>query len=229
MGTHPRPEGSDDALSVRLRAETSAVHREAEARPFMQTFFAGRLFREGYVAWLARQEHIYRALEDALGANADHPALVNVVPSALFRAERITSDLHHLTGGSPPNGQALTTATRQYRDRIVAVAESFAPGLLAHAWLRYMGNVGGQHVLRRLAAKATGLPEDAERGLAFTDYSALGEVGPFFRSFHAALDAAPLSSSDADQVIAEAEGAFRLNIALTDELARDLDVETVST
>ena len=43
---HPRPDGDADALSVRLRAETAEVHREAEQRPFMKTFFAGQLSRE---------------------------------------------------------------------------------------------------------------------------------------------------------------------------------------
>ena len=114
------------------------------------------------------------------------------MPPALQRAERIAEDLEVLTDGSWRPGGDRSPATARYCERIEAAA-AFPPGLVAHAWLRYLGNVGGRDVLRRLAAASTGLPEDAERGLSFTDFSAVGEIRPFFQRFHAALDALDLT------------------------------------
>lgn len=220
---HPRPTGPAEALSSQLRTATSAIHKEAEARPFMQTFFAGELPRAAYVEWLARQWHLYRTLEAQLaGLPADEPA-AHIVPVALHRADRIAADLAHLTAGAWRAGDEPTPATAAYCRRIEA-ASAFPPALVAHAWLRYLGNVGGRDVLRRLAAASTGLPEDAPVGLAFTDFSAVGEIRPFFAGFHAALDALELTDEEQAAVVEEADAGFRLNIALTDELAADCGI-----
>jgi heme oxygenase (biliverdin-producing, ferredoxin) len=220
---HPRPTGPAEALSTRLRSATSEVHKEAEARPFMQAFFAGQLPRAAYVEWLARQWHLYTTLEEELrGLPPDEPAAA-VVPAVLYRADRIAADLTFLTDGTWVPGSAPSPATARYGDRIRAAA-AFPPALVAHAWLRYLGNVGGRDVLRRLAASSTGLGEDAPAGLAFTDFSAVGEIRPFFQRFHAALDGLELSEDDQHRVVAEAEAGFRLNIELTDELAADCAV-----
>ena len=221
--THPAPTGDPDALSVRLRTETSAIHREAEQQPFMRTFFAARLSRDAYILWLSRQRHIYRALEDALVGCSFHPAIAGVVPPELHRSAAIESDLQHLTGTAGPSGEELSPATQSYVERITSAAREFPPGLLAHAWLRYLGNVGARDVLRRLTVAAIG-EETGGPGLAFTDYSAIGDVGQFFRTFHTAVDAAPLTGAEKQRVVDEGTVGFRLNIALTDELATDLDL-----
>ena len=217
---HPRPTGSADALSARLRASTAEIHKEAEARPFMRVFFAGELPRDAYVDWLARQWHLYRTLETGLASISPSVPEHGVVPSELHRVARIEVDLDHLTGGAWRDQDHLTPATRDYAGRIAATY-SFPAGLVAHAWLRYMGNVGGRDVLRRLVAGCIGAFDGDERGLAFTDFSAVGEIRPFFAEFHAKLDALPLSSYDTAAAVAEADAGFRLNIALTDELAVD--------
>lgn len=220
---HPRPTGDDDALSSRLRAATAEIHRAAEARPFMRAFFGERLSREAYVGWLARQWHLYRAIEAGLDALPPTAPERGIVPRSLYRAERIRADLDHLSDGSWREEDHRTAATLLYVERIRAAAV-VPPTLLAHAWLRYLGNVGGRDVLRRLAACAIGAPEGDERGLAFTDFAAIGDIRPFFERFHEALDALTLDDEEAQRVVAEAITGFRLNIALTDELAEDYGI-----
>lgn len=226
---HPRPTAGGDALSSLLRVGTAQIHKGAERRPFMRIFFAGRLRKDAYVAWLARLWHLYRTLETALDAIPRNRPESGLVPPALYRTDRIEADLDHLTNGEWRNEDHLSPATRNYMRRIESAAVLPA-GLIAHAWLRYMGNIGGRDTLRRLTAAAIGAVADENEGLAFTDYSALGEIGPFFADFHAKLDALPLTTGEKDAALAEAEAGFRLNIALTDELAHDFqlasDLET---
>jgi heme oxygenase len=217
---HPRPTGSADAFSTLLRASTTEVHKEAEARPFMRAFFAGELAREPYIDWLARQRHLYRTLESGLERISPARPEHDVVPVQLHRTARIEADLDHLTDGEWRDQDHLTPATRAYVDRIEAT-DGFPAGLVAHAWLRYMGNVGGRDVLHRLVAGCIGATDGDDRGLAFTDFSEVGEVRPFFAAFHARLDALPLSPEEKSAAVAEADVGFRLNIALTDELAAD--------
>ena len=222
---HPRPTGASEALSTRLRAATSEIHKEAEQRPFMRAFFAGVLPRNAYVEWLSRQWHLYRAIEVGLVALPADSGAGAVVPTSLHRADRIADDLDHLTKGAwSADAATVSVATGDYVDRIESTYE-FPPGLVAHAWLRYLGNVGGRDVLRRLAASSIGVdPGDDVPGLSFTDYAAVGEIRPFFAGFHERLDALPLDESEAARAVAEADAGFRLNIALTDELAEDCRV-----
>lgn len=221
---HPRPTAPAGALSSQLRTATSAIHKEAEQRPFMRAFFAGELPRAAYIEWLGRQWHLYGALENGLRSLAPGTPEAGVVPPVLYRTERIADDLVHLTDGDWVGGGPMSPATARYVERIVA-ASTWPPALLAHAWLRYLGNVGGRDVLRRISASALGVDPAATReGLAFTDFSAVGEVRPFFARFHEALDALPLDEADASRVVAEADAGFRLNIELTDELAIDCSV-----
>lgn len=224
---HPRPTGEAEALSTMLRSATAQIHKDAEQRPFMKAFFGGSLPRDAYIGWLRRQWHLYRALEHGLGRLPDHDPAAHVVPPELHRTERIEADLDHLTAGSWRRGDDCTPATAAYVERIESTYE-FPAGLVAHAWLRYMGNVGGRDVLRRLVAGAVGAADGDEGGLAFTDYSAVGEIRPFFAGFHARLDSLPLSDEDKRRAVAEADAGFRLNIALTDELADDFVVGAAS-
>lgn len=220
---HPRPTGDTQALSSLLRASTAEIHKEAEQRPFMRAFFAGVLPRDAYIGWLARQWHLYRTIEAALDAlRADRPDR-GLVPRVLYRTDRIEGDLDHLTGCSWRNDGHLTPATRQYVERIEG-ARGLPAGIVAHAWLRYMGNVGGRDTLRRLVAASIGADETDVAGLAFTDFSAVGEIRPFFADFHARLDALPLTDAEKAAAVGEADAGFRLNIALTDELADDFRI-----
>lgn len=221
---HPRPPGDAEALSTLLRASTSKIHKEAEQRPFMRAFFAGVLPRDAYIGWLARQWHLYRTLEAALDAlPADRPER-GLVPTSLYRTKRIEADLDHLTDDTWRDTDHFTAATRAYVQRIES-ARVFPAGLIVHAWLRYMGNVGGRETLRRLAASSIGAAEEDDAGLAFTDFSEVAEIRPFFAEFHGRLDRLPLTDDQREVAVDEASVGFRLNIALTDELALDFGIE----
>lgn len=226
MGTHPKPVGGEDSLALRLREGTSVNHREAERRPFMRVFFKGELPKEAYVAWMQRQWFIYKQLEESQVALAEHDVVGPMVDPRLFRTERIEADLDLL---QPDWRSTLdqTEATKAYVDRIAWSAQAFPAGFVAHMWLRYMGNIGGAHILRRLIASSVGLDssEPDTPGLAFADYSDLGEVGPFFGSFHGRMNAMPVDDVAKGRIVEEADLGFRLNMALTDELAADFGIE----
>jgi len=223
MATHPKPTGAPDALSTMLREGTAVNHREAERRPFMRVFFKGQLPRDPYVAWISRQWFIYSALEETAEELRDHPVVGVMYTPEIRRRDRLEQDLAFFLGDSWSDRVAPSPATEKYVDRVRWCAAEFPEGWVAHQWLRYMGNIGGQEILRRLVTRSQVLVDD--RGLAFYQWPEIGEIGPFFGRFHGRMDSMDLDAATKPRVVDEADQAFMLNMMLTDELAADFGIE----
>jgi heme oxygenase len=223
MATHPKPAGGADALSTMMREGTSVNHREAERRPFMRVFFKGQLPREPYVAWIGRQWFVYEAIEQAAEQLRDDPIVGVMHTPEIRRQDRLGEDLKFFLGPDWRDRIAPSPATEKYVERIQWCRDEFPAGWVAHQWLRYMGNIGGQEILRRLVTKSQELTDD--RGLAFYQWPDIGEVSPFFGRFHARMDSMDLDLSMKQRVVEEADQAFLLNMMLTDELAADFGIE----
>lgn len=231
MGTHPRTAAPDDALSTMLREGTSVNHREAERRPFMRVFFKGETPRDAYVEWMARQWFVYDALEDVAEKLRGDEVVGRMYTPALLRRDRLAADLEVLIGSDWREQISPSPVTERYVERIRWCGDEFRPGWVAHQWLRYLGNVGGQQVLRRLGTKVLGLDgsgidvvDTRGDGLDFFRYD-VGEVGPFFADYHQRLNSMPLDLETKQQVVDEGDAAFQLNMDLTDELANDFGIE----
>lgn len=211
------------SLSELLREGTSVNHREAERRPFMRVFFKGETPRAAYAEWMIRQFFIYEALEQTGEALADHPVVGVMHSPGLYRTAALDRDLRVLAGEDWRAGAKPSPVTDEYVERIRWSAEDFPPGWVAHQWLRSLGNIGGQEILRRLAVKINGFDPNGP-GMDFFRYD-VGEVGPFFRDFHQRMNAMALDDQTKQRVVEEGDRGFRLNMALTDELAADFGIQ----
>ena len=219
----PRERADDGtALSELLREGTSINHREAERRPFMRVFFKGETPREAYAEWMSRQWFIYAALEDVGLALADHPVVGVMHTPALARAEALDRDLRILRGDAWRDRAKPSPVTEEYIERIRWCGDAFPEGWVAHAWLRYLGNVGGQEILRRLAVKINGFDPDGP-GMDFFRYD-VGEVRAFFGDFHGRMNSMPVDDDAKRRIVEEGDLAFRMNMSLTDELAADFGI-----
>ena len=210
-------------LSELLREGTSVNHREAERRPFMRVFFKGETPKDAYAEWMVRQWFIYEALERTGETVKEHPVVGVMHEPALYRTEALARDLVILRGEDWRDDAKPSPVTEEYVARIEWCAAEFPPGWVAHQWLRYLGNIGGQEILRRLAVKINGFDPDGP-GMDFFRYDAIGEVGPFFKSFHQKMNSMDLDAETKERVVEEGDRGFKLNMALTDELAEDFGV-----
>ena len=209
------------SLSVQLRGQTSAIHRDAERVAFMRVFFKGEIPRDAYAEWLRRQWFVYAALEEETERLRDHPVVGRMYAPELLRLERLERDLDYFMG-SGWDRTSVTPATVGYVDRIREVAATFPPGWVAHQWLRYMGNLGGQDVLRRLVTSAY---DTGENGLEFHRYPDIADGKEYLAGYHTRLDSMPLDAAAIQRVAEEGGIAFKLNIGLTEELAHDFDIK----
>jgi heme oxygenase (biliverdin-producing, ferredoxin) len=212
----------EHALSARLRAATRSAHDRVERGPMMQRLLAGRLPLADYRRLLAQFQALYGALETALAGQSGNPQVTRLCPPALRRGQAIAEDLGYLVTCPPQTDTGpLVPATLAYVVRLQHLAQHDLPRLLAHAYVRYLGDLyGGQMLGRRLRqqhALAAGL------GTRFYEFGDASRVRDLILDFRAALDAFPLSPAQSDALVAEACEAFDRHGQIFEQLLQESD------
>ena len=215
-------------LAQRLRDDTAHLHREAERSPFMAALLAGRCDHVAYCLLLQHLCPVYAALEDSLPRAAHHPWLRGFWSPALRRLPALQADLACLQDlqGMSDGGLAgaVPPAVRSYATRIAAlvpaasttVSDTAAAQLLAHAYVRYLGDLSGGQILRRIVRHSLGLTGAA--GTAFYDFGEPAQATALARQMREALQALPDSGAAADAAVSEARWCFDQHLRLFEAL-----------
>jgi len=180
----------------------------------MRRVLRGDVGRGEYVALLVDLAALYDALETELDRHAGHPVLAPFAPGALRRHAALLADVAALAAGPPP---APGPAARAYAAHLHALGASAPVRLVAHAYVRYMGDLSGGQILRGIVERALALRDGAgtDAGTAFHDFAAAGDPDALKRRFRDALDALPAEWADA--VVDEALVAFAMHERLFTE------------
>ncbi len=205
------------SLAERLRSETRTLHLTAERSRFMGELLHGRLARSAYCALLRNLHAIYAALEPALQRHALHPAIAPIYSPALWRTQALAMDLIALHGESWHAAWQLQPATQRYVSRLNQLVTEQPELLLAHAYVRYLGDLSGGQLLRRIVANTLGAPEG--EGTAFYHFGDATETRALTQSFRAGLAQIAVDANGADSMVGEAVQSFELHCELFDQLA----------
>lgn len=202
-------------LSAALRAGTREDHEAAERSAFVEHLVGGKLPLAGYVDLAAQQHAVYTALEAAgdrlVAAGADG----DLVFPELVRVPAIEADLAHLLGDGWRTAVRVLPATADYVARLEAAGDDL-PRYAAHAYTRYLGDLSGGQVLKRMIERHHGL---SGAGVSFYDFPQIHRLKPFKDVYRERLDALALTPAQRAEVVEEARVAFRLNRALFAALA----------
>ncbi len=213
-------------LAQQLRDGTRRSHTSAERTSFVKGFLRGVVSREQYAALMGRFWHVYQALETALDQHADHPAVAPLHFPALRRQDAILRDLKHFSPcldaslnkeSKIRNQECLSPATAAYVARLQHLADRRPDLLSAHSYVRYLGDLSGGQILKGITVRALRLPPGA--GVDFYEFPLIPDHAAFKTAYRAALDSLPLTPESQAEIIAEANLAFQLNIALFNELS----------
>lgn len=203
-------------FSEAIREHTLEDHQRAEESGFMRQLLSGALNEGAYFALVAQLWHVYSALEDVARALPESSPARPFVMHELDRVDALEADLtHHYGEGWREHVEPLE-ATRAYDERLRAVAADWAGGFVAHHYTRYLGDLFGGQVIKRMVIAAYGLSPDA--GVSFLTFPDIDRTKPFRDRYRALLDAAPWDDAERERVIDEVRMAYRLNIALFAEL-----------
>ncbi|KZP14754.1 heme oxygenase-like protein [Athelia psychrophila] len=183
----PAPDFSQPISKI-LREGTTAAHEAIEYSPGSTWLSRGELDKSEYTRLLMMLWHVYNALESALETHAGHPVLQHTHdPVLLARAPALAEDIAFFlrcpvsTWQSNPAHTALLLShpapLEAYESRIRALSESGdAALLLAHAYVRYLGDLSGGQIIQRRVARAYDLDVATGDGMRFYKFGATDEA-----------------------------------------------------
>lgn len=206
-----------DGLAEALRKATRELHRRAERAGVIAELIAGRVRAPAYLLLAFNLLPIYRALEAALGDQASRPVLAELVRPELARARLLAGDVVILAERLPETPLRVLAESEAYRCRIETIAKSCPERLLAHAYVRYLGDLSGGQLLARRLARTPGIGPEATR---FYEFSGVGDLSVAKIEYRRAIDRAGTRLLDPGGVVEEACEAFRLTIALSEAVAK---------
>jgi heme oxygenase (biliverdin-producing, ferredoxin) len=220
------------SLAERLKSETRALHVATERSSFMGALLRGQMERPAYRNLLRNLHAIYAALEPALVHHAAHPMLAPLVMPALWRLPALVHDLQLLdtaAGSRPPSVRphqthqppqapsSIQPATHAYVARLHTLDATAPALLLAHAYVRYLGDLSGGQMLRSIVART--LAPDCAGAVAFYDFGDEGQTRALTAAFRSGLLQVPVDGRATDALVDEARSAFERHQQLFTELA----------
>uniref|UniRef100_A0A8D2D6K8 Heme oxygenase 1 n=1 Tax=Sciurus vulgaris TaxID=55149 RepID=A0A8D2D6K8_SCIVU len=214
----PQRDSMPQDLSEALKEATKEVHTQAENAEFMRNFQKGQVTRKGFKLAMASLYHVYSALEEEIERNKDDPVYTPLYfPEELHRRAALEQDMAFWYGPHWQEEIPYSPATQRYVGRLRQVGRWEPELLVAHAYARYLGDLSGGQVLKKIAQKALDLPSSGE-GLAFFTFPNIASATKFKQLYRSRMNALEMTPEVRRRVIEEAKTAFLLNIQLFEEL-----------
>ncbi|MGO1165854.1 MAG: heme oxygenase (biliverdin-producing) [Janibacter sp.] len=210
----------DQPLSLALRTETSSAHADAEGSAFIEQLMSGDACRPAFVALVAQQLVIYRALEEVLwGEYADHPLVAPILDHRLDRVAALEQDLAFFTGedlggGRGPGEVHIVPAAADYAHQLRA--EHTPEAMLAHHYVRYLGDLSGGQIIARLVQRHYGIDT---AGLSFYRFAEIPKPKPYKDEYRATLDRLDIDDGTRRRILDAAADSFELNRRVFADLA----------
>ena len=150
----------------------------------------------------------------------DHPVIKPIGFKELFRKETLEDDLSFYYGPNWKKEISISSSAKSYVERIRLVAKESPELLVAHHYTRYIGDLSGGQILKKIAKKALNLNDN--KGLSFYDFDMIDDDKKFKENYSKTLNGLPINQTIADQIIDEANQSFTYNMKMFKELEGNL-------
>ena len=202
-------------LAVQLKEGTKKSHSAAENTKFVASFLRGVLDPKQYRQLLTNFYYVYDTMEQRIRETED-PLVKAIKSEALERKEALELDLEYYYGPTWKDEQIPSEACNTYCYRINEVAEKDPYLLIAHHYTRYIGDLSGGQVLKEITQRV--LQPPVGKGLNFYEFPSIQNAKDFKNNYRAVLDNLDVDQSQINNLIAEANYAFRLNMYMFEEI-----------
>jgi heme oxygenase (biliverdin-producing, ferredoxin) len=207
-------------LATKLREGTKKSHSMAESTGFIACFLKGTVEKKSYRKLVTNLYFVYSAMEEEMHKHANDPILSKVFFPELDRKAALEQDLAFYYGANWREQVAPSEATKKYIDRIHEVANNDPALMVAHLYTRYLGDLSGGQILKKIAQNAMNLTDG--EGTAFYEFSQIPDEKAFKNNYRQVMNDLPIDAAKADEVVDEANAAFDMNMKMFNELEGNL-------
>ena len=202
-------------FSKEIKEGTKKSHSAAENTAFVKSFLRGVISKESYRTLVSDLYFVYSALEEDFRIFKNDPVLGALYLPELERVTALETDLRYYYGPIWRSIVKPSEACQRYVDRIHEVAKTEPELLIGHHYTRYLGDLSGGQILKGIAQKALNLKDE---GLSFYEFGKIDDAKIYKTKYRSILDELPLTESQQNSIITEANYAFRLNMYIFDTL-----------
>ena len=200
------------SLLEALRERTKQLHARAERTGIVAEILHRRVNVAGYALLLRNLLPVYRTMEQALAGHRTSVVVGLIVRPELERAAAIEADLQAIASIYRIGELTQLPEAKRYANAIRQASEGTGIRLIAHAYARYLGDLSGGQILKRLLERSLDLPPEA---LSFYDFSGISDIAAFKAEYRSAIERAGDELGDFDSIAEEGARAFELNIGLS--------------
>ena len=202
-------------FSKEIKEGTKKSHSAAENTAFVKSFLRGVISKESYRTLVSDLYFVYSALEEDFRIFKNDPVLGALYLPELERVTALETDLRYYYGPIWRSIVEPSEACQRYVNRIHEVAKTEPELLIGHHYTRYLGDLSGGQILKGIAQKALNLKDE---GLSFYEFGKIDDAKIYKTKYRSILDELPLTESQQNAIITEANYAFRLNMYMFDTL-----------
>jgi heme oxygenase (biliverdin-producing, ferredoxin) len=207
-------------LATKLREGTKKSHSMAEGTGFIACFLKGTVEKNSYRKLVTNLYFVYSAMEEEMHKHAKDPLLSNVFFPELDRKAALEEDLAFYYGTDWKSQVAPSEATKGYIARIHEVVAKDPALMVAHLYTRYLGDLSGGQILKKIAQNAMNLTDG--QGTAFYEFAQIPDEKAFKTMYRQAMDDLDIDETTADRIVDEANAAFTMNMVMFKELEGNL-------
>ena len=212
-------------FSQRLREVTQKDHTAAESSTFISTLMGGERSARDYTWLISQYSYIYGALETEVRAQANDAAVTAIFDVSLERGTQIEADLEVLLPAYGFNSRpAALPATLDYVNAIHEAAKE-QPRLVAHHYLRYLGDLSGGLAIGRLVSRHYEIGAEA---LNMWNFEQISKPKIYKDEYRSKLDEYGTDQTRAEALLDEAKRGFQWNKAIFDDLDKASKGEMLS-
>jgi len=207
-------------LATKLREGTKKSHAMAENVGFIKCFLKGVVEKNSYRKLVANLYFVYSAMEEEMEKQKAHPIVSQIYFPELNRKGSLEQDLSYYFGSNWRDEVVLSPAGETYVQRIREISATAPELLVAHSYTRYLGDLSGGQILKKIAQNAMNLSEG--QGTAFYEFADIADEKEFKNKYRQAMNDLPVDEASANRIVDEANDAFGMNMKMFNELEGNL-------
>lgn len=207
-------------LATKLREGTKKAHTAAENMGFVKCFLKGVVEKNSYRKLVTNLYFVYSAMEEEMERLQNHPIISKIYFQELNRKQALERDLFFYYGANWREQVAPSASAQEYIERIRDLSANAPELLVAHSYTRYLGDLSGGQILKKIAQRGMNLSEG--NGTAFYEFKDISDEKAFKANYRSALDELDVDEATAEQIVEEANAAFGMNMKMFQELEGNL-------